>query len=170
MPVFKHADASRPATRRARAAFAALLLVTPAGCGTVESSLPPIEEAPEPPPPPLPPESDIYRLRVGDVLAVKFLLSPELNEELTVGPDGRVSTFDAENIPVAGRRASDVAADLRVWYKRLLKEPRLSVTVRRYAQAPVFVGGEVVSPGEFLSDGGLPLTLSQAVARACNRS
>ncbi len=165
MSVSKHIDPPRPATRLAGAACAALLSVTLAGCGTLASPLPPITEAPEPAPPPEPAESDIYRLRVGDVVDVKFLLNPELNEELTVGPDGRVSTFDAENIPVAGRRASDVSADLRIWYRKLLKEPRLSVTVKKYAQAPVFVGGEVVSPGEFLSDG-LPLTLSQAVARS----
>jgi polysaccharide export outer membrane protein len=104
-------------------------------------------------------------LRTGDLLAIRFPLNPELNDEVTVGPDGLISTADAENVLAAGRPASDVAADLRLAYKALLRAPRLSVAVKSFAQVPVFVGGEVVAPGEFRNDI-IPLTLSEAIARA----
>ena len=32
-----------------------------------------------------------YRLQVGDQLDVKFFYNPELNEQVTVRPDGRMS-------------------------------------------------------------------------------
>ncbi len=157
--------AARSAPFRGRVAAAAALSASLAGCGTVASSLPPIETAPPVVEAPVQAAADLYRIRIGDVLDIKFPLNPELNDEVTIGPDGRLSTYDAENVPVAGRPASEVSADLRTWYKKILKEPRLAVVVKKYAPAPVFVGGEVVSPGEFPSDG-LPLTLSQSVARA----
>ncbi len=33
-----------------------------------------------------------YRVQIGDVLQVRLLLNPELNEDVTVRPDGHIST------------------------------------------------------------------------------
>ena len=40
-----------------------------------------------------------YHLQVGDVLDLKFPLNPELNESVTVRPDGMISTSVAEDVP-----------------------------------------------------------------------
>jgi len=106
-----------------------------------------------------------YALQVGDVLDLKFPLNPELNEEVTVRPDGMISTSSAQEVPAFGRNVAQVTDDLRERYKADLINPRLSVILRSFAPNRVYVSGEVNSPGEFITVGP-NLTVSQAIARA----
>ncbi|MGD0107232.1 MAG: polysaccharide biosynthesis/export family protein [Rhodopila sp.] len=106
-----------------------------------------------------------YRIQVGDVLDVRLLLNPELNEEVTVRPDGHISTTAAEDALAYGRTPGELAATLRGIYGKELQNPRVSVEVRSFAPTRVYVGGEVTTPGEFITVGPT-LTLSQAIARA----
>lgn len=130
---------------------------------TNTSSLPPAP--PEPlalgPSVPLPP----YRIQVGDVLDVRLILNPELNEEVTVRPDGHISTTVVRDAMAAGLTVPELDQELVHDYSRDLSNPRLSVVVRSFAPTRVYVGGEVNNPGEFITVGPT-LTLSQAVARA----
>lgn len=133
-----------------------------AGCAD-NSHMPPAPMEPEAyvAPRPLPP----YRLQVGDVLDIRLLLNPELNEEVTVRPDGHISTTVASNVPAAGRTVAEVDETLRRDYSRDLQNPRVSVVVRSFAPTRIYVGGQVTNPGEFITVGPT-LTLSQAIARA----
>lgn len=107
-----------------------------------------------------------YYLQVGDVLAVRLMLNPELNEDaVTVRPDGRISTTVAGDIPAAGHTVAEVTQALRQAYHHDLQNPRLIVEVRSFAPERVYVGGEVNNPGEFVTVGPA-LTLSQAISRA----
>ncbi len=122
--------------------------------------------APDPPPPlaaPAPPPP--YRIQVGDLLGIRLFLTPELDEDVTVRPDGRITTQLAEAIPAAGRTPEQLGARLRVIYARELKDPRLTVEVKQPSPTRLYVAGEVPSPGELLT-AGPPLTLVQAIARA----
>lgn len=106
-----------------------------------------------------------YRIQVGDVLEVRLLLNPELNEEVTVRPDGHISTTAVPDALAYGRTPADLADSLRSVYAKDLQKPRLSVVVRSFAPTRVYVAGEVNTPGEFITVGPT-LTLSQAIARA----
>lgn len=106
-----------------------------------------------------------YRLQVGDVLGVRLMLNPELNEEAVIRPDGHISTTIAKDEPAAGRTVPEVTADLTRDYSRDLGNPRLTVLVKSFAPTRTYVGGEVTNPGEFITVGP-SLTLSQAIARA----
>ncbi len=106
-----------------------------------------------------------YRIQVGDVLEVRLLLNPELNEEVTVRPDGHISTTAVPDALAYGRTPAQLADTLRAVYAHDLQNPRLSVVVRSFAPTRVYVGGEVNTPGEFITVGPT-LTLSQAIARA----
>jgi polysaccharide export outer membrane protein len=106
-----------------------------------------------------------YRIQVGDVLEVRLLLNPELNEEVTVRPDGHISTTAAPDAVAIGRTPAELADTLRGIYSRDLQKPRLSVVVKSFAPTRVYVGGEVATPGEFVTVGPT-LTLSLAIARA----
>jgi polysaccharide export outer membrane protein len=106
-----------------------------------------------------------YRIQVGEVLSIRVLLNPELNEDVTVRPDGHISTSIAHD---------EVAVDLTVpmlidavtqAYEHYLRQPHISVIVKAVAPIAVFVGGEVAQPGQGLTVGTVP-TLSQAIARA----
>jgi polysaccharide biosynthesis/export protein len=106
-----------------------------------------------------------YRLQIGDVLQVRLLLNPELNEDVTVRPDGHISTTVVNDELAYGRTVPQLAAALRRDYSSQLQNPHLTVVVRSFAPTRIYVGGEVNNPGEFISVGPAP-TLSQALARA----
>jgi len=106
-----------------------------------------------------------YRLQVGDVLGVRLMLNPELNEEVTIRPDGRISTSVAKDELASGRTVPEVTAALTRAYSTELAKPRLTVLVKSFAPTRTYVGGEVADPGEFITVGP-NLTLSQAIARA----
>lgn len=123
-----------------------------------------------PPAPPIPvagyaPQVPLYRLQVGDQLAIRLMLNPDLDEEAVVRPDGRISTTIAESTPAAGLTPEELAASLRTEYATELQSPRLNVVVRSFAPTRVYVAGEVLAPGEFVTVGPT-LTAVQAVARA----
>jgi len=130
---------------------------------TNTSDLPPAP--PEPialgPSAPLPP----YRIEVGDVLDLRLLLNPELNEQVTVLPDGSISTTVVRHAEAAGLTVPQLDAELTRDYANVLKTPRISVVVRSFAPTRIYVGGQVNNPGEFITVGPA-LTLSQAIARA----
>ncbi len=117
------------------------------------------------PPAPLALSSAPYLVQVGDVLGVRLYTAPELDEDVTVRPDGRLSTTLAQSVPAAGRAPDEIAADLRGVYAGELKDPQLTVEVKTASPARIYVAGDVVSPGEFTTQGAT-LTLLQAVARA----
>jgi polysaccharide export outer membrane protein len=106
-----------------------------------------------------------YRVQIGDVLDVKFKLNPELDETLTVRPDGMISTSLFEDIKVYDLSIKQVNQKLRNLYSQELKNPKISTIVRSFAPTRVYVAGEVRSPGEFIVVGPT-LTLTQAIARA----
>jgi polysaccharide export outer membrane protein len=64
-----------------------------------------------------------------------------------------------------GVTPGDLSATLRKAYSKELQNPRVSVVVKSFAPTRVYVGGEVNTPGEFITVGPT-LTLSQALARA----
>jgi polysaccharide export outer membrane protein len=106
-----------------------------------------------------------YHIQVGDVLDVRLMLNPELNEEVTVRPDGHISTTVVGDAPAYGLTVPELAAVLRSDYAHELQKPRLTVVVKSFAPTRIYVGGEVTNPGEFINVGP-NLTLSQAIARA----
>lgn len=130
------------------------------------SPVPELPPAPmEPPPQAVSANLPAYHIQVGDVLEVRLLLNPELNEEVTVRPDGHISTTVVPDAPAAGLTPSELAANLRRSYSHELQNPRVTVEVRNFAPTRVYVAGEVNNPGEFITVGPT-LTLSQAIARA----
>jgi polysaccharide export outer membrane protein len=106
-----------------------------------------------------------YRIQVGDLLDVRLMLNPELNEEVSVRPDGRISTTVVTDEVAYNRTVPELAAALRQDYAKDLRNPRLSVVVKSFSPTRIYVGGEVNSPGEMINIGPT-LTLSQAIARA----
>jgi polysaccharide export outer membrane protein len=106
-----------------------------------------------------------YRLQVGDVLDVRLMLNPELNEEVAVRPDGHISTTVVLDEVAYNRTVPELAAALRQDYAKDLRNPRLSVIVKSFAPTRLYVGGEVNNAGELINIGPT-LTLSQAIARA----
>jgi polysaccharide export outer membrane protein len=115
--------------------------------------------------PPAAVADSLYRVQVGDVLSLRLYTAPELNEDITVRPDGRITTTLVQSLAAAGRTPDEIAAELRQVYAQELKDPALTVEVKSPSPSRIYVAGEVVSPGEF-DTSGPNLTLVQAIARA----
>jgi polysaccharide biosynthesis/export protein len=90
---------------------------------------------------------DRYTLRAGDVLELQYRYTPELNQSVTVLPDGYV------NLNLVGEvRVSDLtltqAHDLILEKARArLNDPELNLILKEFQKPYVVVGGEVAKPG-----------------------
>ena len=155
--------ATLPVARTARRLMVLSAVAALPACSTIPR-LPPA------PPVPAPETGQVsalppYRIQVGDVLQIRLLLNPELNEDVTVRPDGRISTTVAPDELAAGRTVPQLAGALRRDYSSQLQNPHITVVVRSFAPTRIFVGGEVANPGEFISVGPAP-SLAEALSRA----
>jgi polysaccharide biosynthesis/export protein len=158
-----HAPSRGRKAKPVAAGTVAAAIVALAACSPVPSNMPP---APlEPPPSATATNLGAYHIQVGDTLGVRLLLNPELNEEVTVRPDGHISTTVVPDAIAVGETPAQLADTLRRGYSKELQNPRVTVEVKSFAPTRVYVAGEVVNPGEFITVGPT-LTLSQAIARA----
>lgn len=123
----------------------------------------PLPEVPNALPPP--PQTARYLLQAGDQLDIKFLYNPELNEQITLQPDGRFSIGFARDVLGAGSTVEEVAQMVSAAYAKELREPAITVQLRSALPTRVYVAGEVNTPGEYVNVGP-NLTFVQAIARA----
>lgn len=133
-----------------RAALAALVAcVLMAGCSTKQSA----KMAPPGTPvmallPPEPPQpGPAYRIQIGDELHVRFLYQPEMNEQLPVRYDGRISLGATGELTVLGMTPPELEALIVDKSKDRLRDPVVTVIVTKIGEQRVYIGGEVGKPG-----------------------
>jgi protein involved in polysaccharide export with SLBB domain len=105
-----------------------------------------------------------YLIQPGDNLDIKFFYNPELNESVTVRPDGFISLQLIKEVSVAGLEPRQVTEMLTERYSRELKKPVVAVIVKSFAGQRVYVGGEVGQQGLLAMPYGL--TALQAVMQS----
>jgi polysaccharide biosynthesis/export protein len=88
-----------------------------------------------------------YRLQIGDQLDLKFFYNPELNEQVTVRPDGRISLQLVHEIIAVGLTPQELTDLLTKKYAPELKKPEITVIVRSFSAQKIYVDGEVTKPG-----------------------
>ncbi len=105
-----------------------------------------------------------YVLQRQDVVSVTFPLSPELNQTLTIQPDGYISLQNAGSLYAEGKTAPELVEAIRQAYTGVLHAPIINVDVTDF-QKPFFtVSGQVGKPGQY--DLRTDLHVSEAVAVA----
>lgn len=109
-------------------------------------------------------QSQEYRIRPGDQLDVKFFYNSNLNEQVVVRPDGRISLQLAHEIIVAGLTPAKLTDLLTKTYAAHLDKPEITVIVRSFGGQMVFVDGEVNKPGMINLIG--PMTVLQSLSQA----
>ena len=85
--------------------------------------------------------------QIGDQLDIKFFYNPELNEQVIVRPDGRISLQLIPEVVANGLTPAALTRHLTEQYSKDLKQPQLTVIVRAFGSQRVFVDGEVGKPG-----------------------
>jgi len=88
-----------------------------------------------------------YVLTSGDVVEIKFAYNPDLNEKVTIRPDGYISLTMIGEVIARGSTPPDLARRISASYAKYLKHPDLTVIVREFTGQRVYVAGEVMTPG-----------------------
>ena len=104
-----------------------------------------------------------YRLTPGDVVDLKFAYNPELNDTVTLRPDGCISLQMIGDVHAQKLTPLELAIRVNEQYAKFLRHPTASVIVREFAAQKAFVGGEVVAPGTVDLRGGM--TSLQAILK-----
>lgn len=104
------------------------------------------------------------RLAPGDEIEIKFYYTPDLNESLTIRPDGKITLQMVDDVEVKGLTPDELRLELESLYTPYIKEPAVSVIVRTLASQQIFIGGEVRTPGSIPISGNT--TLLQAILQA----
>jgi polysaccharide export outer membrane protein len=98
--------------------------------------------------PPAPPEAGpTYRIQFGDELHVRFLYQPDMNEQVPVRPDGRISLVSTGQIEAVGLTPVDLEHLIAERSSGHLRNPEVTVIVTKLGEQRVYVGGEVAQPG-----------------------
>ena len=105
-----------------------------------------------------------YAINPGDSIEFKFSYMPEMNERVTVRPDGFVSLPIIGDVQAASKTPEELAKDVSAKYQGMLKRPDVVVIVREFSAQRVFVAGEVNVPGVVPIMG--RMTMAQAVLNA----
>ena len=105
-----------------------------------------------------------YQLCKDDVLQLNFALTPDLNQTVTVQPDGYITLLGVGDLHVEGQTIPDVTESIRLAYAKTLHKPIITVRLVEFEKPYFIVGGEVGHPGKFELRG--DTTMTQAVAIA----
>jgi len=90
-----------------------------------------------------------YLLYPGDQLDVATPTAPELNRQVTLGPDGRISLPLIGQVMAADRTLAELEGVLSQAYAAELRRPEVEVTLRQAGPLKVWVDGEVRTPGVY---------------------
>jgi len=108
--------------------------------------------------------SGYYTVHPGDVLVINFRYTPEFNEEVTVGPDGRAVLKATGDITLAGLTLPEIQQQIIHDSADKLVNPEVAVSLKTFEMPNVVVAGEVQKPGQF--DLRKPTTALQAILMA----
>lgn len=105
-----------------------------------------------------------YRIQPGDLLDVKFFYNPELNEQVAVRTDGKITLQLVNEVAAAGLTPSELTDSLTQAYSTELVTPKIVVIVRVPVAEKIYVDGEVNKAGVLTLSG--PTTAVQSIAQA----
>jgi polysaccharide biosynthesis/export protein len=105
-----------------------------------------------------------YVLQREDVLLLSFPLTPELNQTITIQPDGYINLQNAGSVYAQGMTVPELSDAVKKAYTGVLHDPIVNIDLQDF-QKPFFtVSGQVGKPGQYelRSD----ITVAEAIAVA----
>jgi polysaccharide biosynthesis/export protein len=88
-----------------------------------------------------------YRIGIDDIIAISIFDQKDLDQVVTVRPDGKVSLLLVGEVEAGGLTVAELASRLTTQYGRTIRAAQVSVTVREIRSRPVFFPANVVRPG-----------------------
>ena len=105
-----------------------------------------------------------YTLKSQDVLLLSFPLSPELNQTVTILPDGYITLQSAGSLLAQGLTSSELAAEVKKAYAGILHDPIVDIDIQDFHKPFFLVSGQVGKPGQY--DLKSDITVADALAIA----
>jgi polysaccharide biosynthesis/export protein len=105
-----------------------------------------------------------YQVMRDDVLNISFPLSPELNQTVTIQPDGYITLLNAGSVFVQGMTVPELTEALKKAYANTLHDPIIDVDLKDFQKPFFVVSGQVAKPGQY--DLRYDTTVTQAIAVA----
>jgi polysaccharide export outer membrane protein len=105
-----------------------------------------------------------YRVMRDDVLTVSFPLAPELNQKVTVQPDGYITLQNLGSIFILDMTVPEVAEALKKASEKVLHDPIIDVDLVEFQKPYFMVSGQVNKPGQY--DLRHDTTVTEAIAVA----
>src|SRR6266849_5698679 len=90
-----------------------------------------------------------YRVAPDDIMDISFTFSPELNQTVTVQPDGFINLKEVGDIHVQDQTTTQVAELVHKAYAKILHDPAITVVLKDFNKPSFIVGGEVHRPGKY---------------------
>ena len=88
-----------------------------------------------------------YIILPGDTLQIRYTFHPEMNQEVAVQPDGKITVSLLGAIAVGGLTTTRVGQLIVEKSSDQLRSPEVVVNITRFAERNVYVGGEVKKEG-----------------------
>lgn len=73
-----------------------------------------------------------YLIGAGDGLSVNVWRNPEVSANVTVRPDGKITTPLVEDLQASGKTPAQLAGDIRTVLSKFIQEPVVTVTVTSF--------------------------------------
>ena len=108
------------------------------------------------------PAGQRYQVQPDDVLNITFALSPELNQVITIHPDGYITLYNVGSIYVQGLTIPQLVDAVKKAYTGTLHEPIIDVDLKDFQRPVFYVSGQVAKPGQY--DLRYNLSVMQAIA------
>ncbi|RZO85196.1 MAG: polysaccharide export protein [Oceanococcus sp.] len=113
-------------------------------------------------------QASVYRLNIGDRVQIKVFQESDLSGDFTIESDGKINYPLLGRVPVSGTTTADLERSIKKGLAQgFLVSPDVRATVVAYK--PIFVGGEVKSPGEYPFTPGLTAQQAATVAGGLTR-
>lgn len=105
-----------------------------------------------------------YYIAVGDIMEVFVWQNPDLSKEVIVDPDGKISYPLIGRIQAAGLTIAQLEAKITEGISEYVKQPRVSLMMKKFGGNKIIVLGEVGYPGIYTYTG--TINLIEAIALA----
>jgi polysaccharide biosynthesis/export protein len=105
-----------------------------------------------------------YILQREDVLLLTFPLTPELNQTVTVQPDGYINLQNAGSVYAQGLTAPELIVAVKKAYTGVLHDPIIDVDIQDFQKPSFTVSGQVGKPGQY--ELRADITVAEAIAIA----
>jgi polysaccharide export outer membrane protein len=96
--------------------------------------------------------NDKYLLQPGDILEISVWKEPDLQREVLVHPDGRISFPLVGSIMAKGRTIQTVNSSIASRLEKYIPDPVVTVNLKQMSGNRIYVVGKVLKPGEFLTN------------------